>query len=132
MKKRIGQSLSIDLLIAVMIFLAVIGIFYYLSTRTTPAEDGELLQSEALKLSTKLQDPNELGVIDEYRNLDIDKLEELYEKNASELQRELGLRSRFCIYIIDSNGDILVINNRNGVGFSDISIDGVPCGQIIG
>jgi len=128
MKSKNAQSLSIDILIGAMAFLILIGIVYYASTRSSNLQDGEALQSNALKISTVLEKGDNLAVIDQDNSLSLDELEELYSKSPDELRREFGINSKFCIYVEDSNGNILWINNKNGVGDPEIIIGGKPCG----
>ena len=124
-----AQSLSVDLLVAVMIFIAVIGIFYYLSIKNSPSKQVDKLQSDALKVTAMLQDPQKFGVVDQYKSIDINKLNQLYASSPENISEELGISSKFCIYIVDSHGHVLMFQNKTGIGYGDVIIGGLPCGE---
>ncbi len=129
-KGKKAQGLSLDLLIAVLLFLGIIGAFYYISLHKGPTQqEVEELKVDTLKLTTQLDYQGDIGILDEYRNLNIDKVNQLYNKTPEEIRNELGLRGKFCIYITDSQGNVLIFNNKTGVGYSDVVVGGTPCGE---
>ncbi len=123
--RRSAQSLSLDLLVAVMIFLSIIVIFYYLSHTKSSVEKSDYLHEQALKVSSLLSSE---GIISSSREINLSSLEELYSMDPKEIQKLLSINSKFCIYVVDSEGNIIAINNKVGVGYSDINISGFPCG----
>jgi len=127
MKK--SQTLSLDVLIAVMIFIAVIAIFYYISVTPSSKEKKETLKVDALRIASQIDYQGDISLIDKYRNLDVNKVNELYSKDKEQLKNELGLRNKFCIYIVDKDGNILAFQNKTGIGYGDVVINGIPCGE---
>lgn len=110
---------SFDLIIAVVLFIVVIGIFYaYLSDTGDESEEVKKLSDEARYLSNKLDCDVENsdvciiegGVIDEK------KVENLTDKDYTKLQDELGVQGDFCIYARDADGNLVPLNGSSGIG----------------
>ena len=52
-------------------------------------------------------------------------------ENYESLKEELGIRGDFCIFYEDVEGNIILIENRTGIGHSAVLIDGYECGEDI-
>jgi hypothetical protein len=128
-----GQSWSMDLVIAVVIFgfMAIIFVSLMVIKDKPSIED---LKQSAQDINDKLQDPVGLcGPIIQGQNLTLAQLRCLSGQDYSTLKEQLGIRSDFCIYLEDSNGNLYIINNGTanltGIGNSALTVSGTPCGQ---
>ncbi len=126
-KRRLGQTWSIDIIIAVIIFVLIISVFYaILSSRSESTVTD--LRAESQTVSAKLRDESVNsatgimvdGVIQE------DKLKELCQLSYEEVKRKLGIEDEFCIYIEDQEGNIVPIpcggTEKAGIGSDNINI----------
>ncbi|KYK26064.1 hypothetical protein AYK26_01295 [Euryarchaeota archaeon SM23-78] len=133
-----AQVWSVDVLLAVVIFISVLLIFYVTMNRN---QEGGLqtLEPQAEQLKTQLEQNHEYGFvigddIDEKKFkafADNTSTEDLYK----ELKKKLGVTGEFCIYFEDADGNLLILNtskgNKTGLGDSDVIVGGTPCGQPI-
>ncbi|MFH1915649.1 MAG: hypothetical protein ABIJ21_00140 [Nanoarchaeota archaeon] len=125
-----GQAWSLDLIIAVVIFVVVMTLFYTLLVRE-PKADITLLKREGKYISDRLpvgSGGGNCSFIDG-RYVDIDQIQKCYLSDADQFKQENNIKSRFCIYMTDQNGRVITIDNRTGFGFNDLNISGVPCGE---
>lgn len=136
-KRGQGQSWSLDIILAFVIFMLIVGIFYTLLNNNKKTEISDV-QLEASTLSGNLDGSSginsslkiiENGVVDDQ------KLKELYDANYLGLKNQFGLRGDFCIYMVDQYGNLVAINTssglKNGFGGSDLIINGRPCGSTL-
>ena len=129
---RKAQAWSIDLIIAVVIFILVMTIFYTLLVRE-PKTDVRALQKEAQIISEKLQSSQSGGdcAFINGKDIDITKMRRCYnEKSPEEFARETNIENKFCIYLIDQNGRVVSIDNRTGWGYGDLNISNTSCGTM--
>jgi hypothetical protein len=138
MKKRgYGQSWSLDIILAFVIFALIIGIFYTVLSKNNPGKT-ENLQREADVLSNNLDSSTGLntslsviegGTVDEF------KLQELYNSSYQSLKSQFGIRGDFCVYVVDQYGNLITVNTSQGelVGFGNgnLTINGKACGTTI-
>ena len=124
-----AQVWSVDVLLAVVIFVAVILIFY---TTMTARQKTELkdLESEAENMRIELEKNHELSFIvgDE---IDESKLQAFIRNATSNytlLKQRLGIRGDFCIFYEDADGNLIIIDNKTGIGNPNIIVGGYPCG----
>ncbi|MFH1211506.1 MAG: hypothetical protein V1659_01090 [Candidatus Woesearchaeota archaeon] len=134
-KKRHGQAWSTDLIIATIIFVLVIAVFYSLMT-SQKSDAPDELEIEAKSLASKLdssESPNAYSIID---NNEVDKelAEELYSADYDTLKKEFGVGNEFCIYMEDANGNLVPVGNRYSVGNDDeeVLVGEIPCGEVVG
>jgi len=128
-----GQSWSMDLVIAVVIFGFIAVIFYSLVLiQSKPSVED--LQREAQGINTKLEGtiPG-CGTIIEGQTVTPQLLQCLFSQNYTQLKQQLGIKANFCLYVEDSNGKLYIVNNgtSNLTGFGDpeLVVSGTPCGQ---
>ena len=127
-----GQTWSIDLIIAVVIFVLIITIFYALLSRPDSSTE-EALSDEAKYISTRVLketgSQNPCAFLDRSK-IDRTKLQECFQhQNIDVFREQNAVEQGFCIYIEDQNGRIISVNNMTGFGDSDLNVSGVPCGQ---
>jgi len=139
MKKRgRAQSWSLDIILAFVIFVLIIGIFYTLLNNNKGTQT-EHLQLEANAVANNLDSStgmNSTLSIMEKGAIDKIKLEELYNSSYDTLKSQFGIRGEFCIYVVDQYGNLQTVNtgqgNLNGFGNGNLTINGVPCGTPVG
>nr|MCK4929471.1 hypothetical protein [Nanoarchaeota archaeon] len=128
-----GQVWSVDVLLAVIIFVSVILIFYV--TMTSEQKPGlKDLEIEAKDLKIELEKNYELGFIEaeEVNETKFGEFINLTKENYSEVKKKLGVKGDFCIFYEDNEGNIILIGNKTGIGNSSvIYIAGIPCGSEI-
>lgn len=131
-----GQVWSIDVLLAVVIFVSVILIFY---VTMVPRQKPQLkdLEIESSELKLELEKNYEFGFITDDEINDARFL--VFIKNATTnytaLKRKLGVKGEFCIFFEDSEGNIVALDNSTslivGIGNSSIVISGNNCNRPI-
>jgi len=139
-KRGQGQSWSLDIILAFVIFVLIIGIFYALLSNNR----GDKTQTLMLESSTVLsnldaangQKPNNLTIIDK-GNIDETSLERLYNNtDYNALKKELGIKGDFCIYIVRQDGTLVAIKDDStgqnitigGFGNGNYTVNDAPCG----
>ncbi|MDD5086343.1 MAG: hypothetical protein PHV16_01195 [Candidatus Nanoarchaeia archaeon] len=142
MKK--AQTWSLDLMIAILIFIVVIISFFYIINSSLQETDTDKLKQEAEFIPERLisSDTNNnqiyQGVNEESPggNIIDDKyLNNLVEKSKTpegyeEIRKELGIQGDFYIHFEDEEGNIIYIDDDNdiaGIGHEDVEI--VDAGQ---
>jgi len=137
-KRGHGQSWSLDIILAFVIFMLIVGIFYTLLTKdkTTNIEN---IQLEATTLSGALDSStgvdSSLSIIKDGL-VDRDKLATLFNEDYQNLKNQFGISGDFCVYMIDQYGNLIAVQTpggelRNGFGNGNLTINDVPCGAIV-
>ncbi len=119
MTPRRGEVWSLDLIIAVLVFLLAVGIFYFFTQGH--AEKGQTrLRVQAQIVTDKLaaSDSPDAALLDQ------DRIQALASQSATDYpatKQSLGLRDDFCVILIDKDGNLLLIGNGtdNYVGFGN-------------
>jgi hypothetical protein len=132
-----GQVWSIDVLLAVVIFVSVILIFYVtMVPRQKPQMKDLEIESGALKL--ELEKNNEFGFItnDEVNSTKFQAFIDNATANYTDLKKKLGVKGEFCLFYEDSDGNVVPISLNDtmqliGVGNSSIKVAGFNCGSQI-
>lgn len=143
MLKKRGQTWSFDLIIAVILFIVVVAVFYAFLARDSSSTGAKEQQDFAKSISTQLvcdatsSDNNcfiKDGAIDEAN------LISFADTSYDLLRKDLGVQGDFCVYmvLVDNDGIERIVpfrtNSRNlsGVGSGDFDLsDGVACGETI-
>lgn len=132
--KGAGQTWSLDLILAVGVFILFIIAFYAILSNQeasiTPTDVQQKANTLADRLGAQSGDPAATVIID--GEINETKLGELSKKDIAELKQIFGVGADFCIYLEDENGRLIPVNGtRTGVGSGKISIDGTPCNATI-
>jgi hypothetical protein len=138
-KRGQGQSWSLDIILAFVIFVLIIGIFYALLSNNK----GDQTQSLMLESNTVLSNldmangqNNNLTII-EKGSISEDRLKQLYvESDYDTLKKELGIKGDFCIYLVRQDGSLVTITKNvngedikiGGFGNGNYTVNGAPCG----
>ena len=128
-----AQVWSVDVLLAVVIFVAVILIFYTTMTARQGPKTKDL-QAEAESLKVELEQNHEVGfIVDD--EIDETKLIAFINNdtdNYTLLKQKLGIKGDICLFFEDTDGNVVILNtpdgNKTGIGNSNIIIGGQPCG----
>ena len=124
-----AQVWSVDVLLAVVIFVAVILVFYTSMTQKQEVKV-EDLEAEASSLKAELEQNHDISFLKE-EEVNQTRLEDFSTKDYDELKKELGIKGEFCIFYEDEEGNLVLVNNKAGIGKGDINICGTPCGEVI-
>jgi len=136
-KRGRAQSWSLDIILAFVIFVLIIGIFYTL-LNSGKGKNTEYLQLEANAISNNLDQStgmNSTLSIMQKGTIDKSKLQILFNSSYYPIKNQFGIRGEFCIYIVDQYGKLVAIDTEkgplNGFGNGNITINGQPCGSIL-
>jgi hypothetical protein len=131
-----GQSWSMDLVIAVVIFGFMAVIFYsLLLIQQKPSIEDLRVSAETINL--RLEEPvGDCGPILEGQNTTLEQLKCLYGQDYDEVKQQLGVANDFCIYVQDSSGRVYIITNasygsKTGFGNPALILADTRCGQTI-
>jgi len=115
MKK--AQTWSIDVMIAVGIFIVVVILFFYIINQSKTTKTEELtIEGETIPdiLISSKSGENISAVVE---NIVLEeKLKELASKNYDDLKKELGVKGDFYIHFEDEEGNIIYIDEEGRVG----------------
>ena len=131
-KGRKAQSWSTDLILGVVIFLLIITVIYTLSTKDkTPRSD--LLQQRGEEIVTKLDSStgNARYPVIQEGQIDEQTVETVYGKSFDDLKKDLQVDGKYCIFMEDEQGRIVVVGGKTGVGSDELSVSGYDCGEPI-
>ncbi len=118
-KKKKTQTLSFDVLIAVVVFVAAVAFIIYLISQYSGGranldaliEDGEVISSQLISPGT--EPANDLAIVVKNR-LEKEKLAELAALPYEELKAVIGVEGDFCIHFEDEDGNLVDIDERPG------------------
>ncbi len=128
-----SQTLSMDLMIAIMIFVGMMTLFFGVMMFRSYSTSDKDLNNEGMHIIKSLE--SEVSVIED-NQIKEEKIHELMEKDYDEIKSELGIRNEFCIFIEDENGKVIPVQNEEGeiyygVGSGNVEIgEGMVCGQL--
>lgn len=132
--KKGGQTWSFDLLIAVVIFIVIVGVFYAFLAKNEDQTDPQSLQDEAKSAARLLNcdvSSNDFCIIQNGEIIE-SRLIALSEMNETELANR-GIQGSYCIYLEDEAGNLVPIGGtKAGIGSSDFEVaSGVLCNGTI-
>jgi len=111
-----SQAWSMDVMIAIVIFIGAISIFYLIFV-SKPENKIKTLENDASKVLENLN-------ISE----NISQINELLQENYTDLKRKLRVENEFCIYFEDTDSNIINVSpGQTGIGSEKINVTDVPC-----
>ena len=139
MGKKRAQSWSVDLMVAVSLFLMMILSFFFITSAPEESVQEDLtFESESIPESLIASRGENIRptvfVID--NKVDTVQLNRILGMNYDEIKRELGIKNDFCIHFEDEEGNIINVNEdkmltRYSIGSSRFNISLVnSTGQI--
>jgi len=117
-----AQTITLDLIIGVTIFLSTIVLFYYLfsvDVTKTEEEDAANAVVEGLSGNTYFRD----------EELDSDEVEALAAMDCSAMKEFFNTNKNICIYATDKGGNLVELNEKVAAGCPGIKINDVLCGS---
>ena len=135
MKGRQAQSWSMDVVLAVVIFGFISVAFTSFALLERP--DVSSLQREAQQVSNSLSSP--LALCNNFPVLEGGTMQRnaticLFNQSYDDLRAAFRTRQNFCIFLEDSNGQLIPIrvnstHNRYTVGSNQVTVGGQRCGD---
>jgi len=119
-----AQTWSLDVMVAVGIFIVVVITFFYIinQSKTTKTEEltteGETIPDILISSETG----ENLSTVVENIVLE-EKLDELANKNYDDLKKELGIKGDFYIHFEDEHGNIIYIDDEGKVGMGSDEVE---------
>ena len=111
-----SQAWSMDIMIAIILFIGVIFIFYWIVSGSQESKEEQLKEDATIVLENLNITKN------------ISQLDGLLEEEYPELKRKLRIENEFCVYLEDEDGNVIYLRpDRVGVGSDKISISDIPC-----
>jgi hypothetical protein len=130
MKK--AQTWSLDVMIAIFIFIVVVIGFFYIIDMSSKPDEAEKLKDEGETIPDILissgTGENQSVVME--KRVDEGKIDKLVEKGKTKegyenLKKELGIEGEFYIHFEDDEGNIIYINESSGtvgIGSHEVEI----------
>lgn len=135
MKSRRAQVFSMDLIIAVVLFITSFAALYGFITYLLVEPEEQSLSREGQVVATAIAAQGSKVQFVDAQQINVTKLEDLSEKTYDEIKGELGTHHNFCLYIEDEEGKLVTLSNgKKSLGNKDamLKIEGqaepVPCG----
>ena len=131
MKK--GQSWSLDVVIGIAVFMVAITFLFFYTGAKQESISVDQLELQGEQIADLLTNaPNQTFVVIESGNkISKRKLDELARHDYRSVKSQLGIRSDFCIYFEDAQGNLVLINESLpvvGIGSQETTVAGYNCG----
>jgi len=126
-----AQAWSMDIALAVVIFIVAFFVIYNIVASRAPS-DISGLQQEAERISKEIISQNSSLSLVDGEILNETKILNLSGQNYIELKKKIRIENEFCIYFEDEEGNVINITDASGryalsIGYPEINISGVPC-----
>lgn len=134
-KSKRGQTWSFDLIVAVVIFIVVVGIFYsILNRRDEGVVDTQTLEADAKSISYQLNcdvSPIYPPCFIEKGEINQTKFEYVASLNYKDLKELLGTKQDFCIHLLDEQNRVVFVNSsKSAIGNSNYLLNAtLGCGD---
>jgi hypothetical protein len=129
-----GQTWSFDLIMAVLLFVVVMGLFYGFLAKDSSNQKNDLQYTNDIlvyQLNCDNQESSNYCVLENGELID-EKINELYDEDYQTLKLSLGINEDFCIYLRDTNGNLIPFNSKTSIGSSDLSLnENTSCGDYV-
>lgn len=123
---RRGQSYSVDVVLAIVIFGFVSVAITSFALLSQP--DVDKLQNSASRVVNELEGTYlDCGIVLENSSIDNESIACLFNKSYEDFKEAYDIEHNFCIYLEDEKGQILKIQGKNGWGSAELRVGGDPC-----
>lgn len=129
MKK--GQTWSTDAVVAVILFFTSAILLFYLAGPAANNKETGKLQSESNRFSSTLSSENFTLVLVKGTQIEDEDLGRTINFSYESLKGTLGVNSEFCIYLEDSEGNLIPMQGKVGIGSSFVNISGKGCNESV-
>jgi len=128
-KIKKSQSWSLDITIAVVVFMAAFLVVYGVLSANKSTKVSDLQDDASIVVKQVASGDSDIKVLSN-NEINESKLGRLKNIDYDKLKSELRVQGEFCIYFEDDKGNLVLINNSyRGIGSSQILIGGTPCSQ---
>ena len=122
-----AQTLSIDLMIGIMLFLGMLIVFFGVMMFTANPVDVSSLDSEA-EFLVKTLDSEEFGIMEE-NQVSEEELQALATKTYDEVKSDIGMGTEFCIFLEDEEGNVIPIETEEGLYVYGVGSNKIEVGE---
>ena len=123
-----SQAFSMDIMIAVIIFIGTIFIFYSIISGGEESKIEDLEDDASIVMENVATEDSAVRIT-EGMDVDQEKLEDLLQMEYSEIKEKLRVENDFCIFLEDGEGNIIYLEaGQPGIGSDKIKVSDVPCG----
>ena len=125
---RKGQTWSFDLIVAVVLFVIIVGVFYAFLTADSNEDKTEFLEDGALALLSEFNCEiavNSSSCVVEDGVLNQSLLSDLGDMSYEDLRTQLNIPGDFCLYIKDGNGNLVPLqlsDTITGLGSTELEL----------
>ena len=120
MKK--SQTWSLDIIIAVSVFLIAFTLFYMLISQKPADEVVTVLTEESQVVVKSLESEQQETSFIKGNELDEDALEEFKDLDYEKTKAALGIKSDYCIHFEDEEGNIINVSGMLSVGSPNLTL----------
>jgi len=116
------------MLALIVLFRTILGsVATFEAAEFKAAEKADLEQEAKILLDTVTAEGTAISLV-ESNELSEEKVNSLSNMDYDEFKHTLGLKSDFCVYFEDANGNLIKVNGvDHGIGSEKIKINGKPC-----
>lgn len=126
MNQKKSQTWSMDIMLAVVIFIGAIFVVYSILSGNKGDTAKTLQEDAALVLGKLASEDSEISIVDGVELNDA-KLQELLATEYPELKEKIRAGNDFCIFLEDSEGNLIYISSKPGIGSGKIKISDQAC-----
>jgi len=130
MTNQKAQSWSVDIILAVIVFMIAFFIFYATLESNPETKVSDLKEEASTVIEQVADEESPLKAVDN-GVIDVNEWNRLKAYNYDDLKRKLRTGGDFCIYIEDERGNIVQIDPNDpgsvSIGSSAIKIRDTPC-----
>lgn len=125
-----SQAWSMDIMLAFIIFIGTIFVFYSIISNKQDGKEDEL-RDDALRVMESIASKDSNVSIVDGSTINTTKLENLLGRDYSEIKNKIRTKNEFCIFLEDEDGNVIYITidpEQGGIGSDKINISDIPCG----
>jgi Na+/phosphate symporter len=127
-KKELFNFHNAIILLAILILFVILKTVFIPPSGLLEEAKSDLTEEAEIVLDKLTDDSVEVALLNANELIE-ERIENLDSMDYEEVKNILGVDSDFCIFIEDTNGDIVEIDDTgSGIGSDKISINGNPCG----
>ena len=122
-----AQAFSMDIMIAIVIFIGAIFLAYSFITSNQDNKGTELKEEAFIVLESLASEVPDIGILDG-NEVNQAKLEALLGMEYSDIKERIRIENEFCLFLEDENGNVIYIESgKPGIGSEKIKISDDPC-----
>ena len=136
-----GQTWSVDVLLAVFVFLTIFILFLGITGTMAARQEDRKLKEQSEFISSLVSSEKDFAFVRDNK-IDMENLLKLLdlqkqEDGVQKLKEKLTVRNDFCIYFEDAEGNLVPITTAsgemyNGIGSPQALVNDVKCGELAG